>query len=89
VVEDPTEHRGFDTHEAITTNDVEHILESDPTSRDERLATTEPAAEGEPKAGSTVEPIESNVSENHETDETPSPEQHETPEPTQAPEGTP
>jgi predicted RNA-binding protein with RPS1 domain len=89
VVEDLTEHRNIETYEAITTNNVEHTIESNPTSHDEVQATAEPNAGGEPEGSSTVEPTEIHDPENPEAEASASPEMHETPEPTQSPEGTP
>jgi hypothetical protein len=81
VIIDPTEHHDNETHEAITTPDVEHPLDTEETSHEEAQETPEPSLDGEHDGSTTVEP-----NENHETDEyieeaTTTPEQHESPEP--------
>jgi hypothetical protein len=85
MIIDPTEHHDIETHEAITTPDVEHPLNTEETRHEEAQGTPEPLEDGEHDGSTTVE-----SNENHETEEqieeaTTTPEQHESPEPTEDP----
>jgi hypothetical protein len=88
VIEDPIEHRGIDSPEAIMSIDVESTIESYPSSHEQVQETPEPSQGAEHKGNSTIEATDSHTPEAHKAEHTTS-EHHETPEPTHASEGSP
>jgi hypothetical protein len=82
AIGEATENQENETHDAITTPEVEEQLESGEAGDEELKATAEPDEGGEHEDSSNLAPTETHETENHDQVATPTPEQHQSTEET-------